>query len=74
MLLGLIGVIAGPLAPLATAAGGVNVTTPFPTVVAEPGSTTSFNLAIAVSTAERRRPQGLGRAHRLDGSLPRWAA
>ena len=53
LLLGLIGIIAGPLAPLATAAGGLTVTTPFPAVVAEPGATASFNLTLTVPTAER---------------------
>ena len=53
LLLGLIGTIAGPLAPAATAAGGLSVTTPFPAVVAEPGSTASFNLTLTVPTAER---------------------
>jgi uncharacterized membrane protein len=53
MLLGLIGVIAGPLAPLATAAGGLTVTTPFPAVVAEPGATASFNLTLTVDSARR---------------------
>lgn len=53
LLLGLIGMIAGPLAPLAAAAGGLTVTTPFPAVVAEPGSTATFNLTVTVPTAER---------------------
>jgi uncharacterized membrane protein len=48
LLLGLAGVIAGPFAPLALAAGGPTVTTPFPAVVADAGSTASFKLAISV--------------------------
>jgi uncharacterized membrane protein len=45
--------LAGPLAPLTAAAGGVTVTTPFPAIVAEPGSTASFELAIDVSSARQ---------------------
>ena len=36
-----------PGAPLATAAGGLTVTTPFPSIVAEPGDTATFKLTIA---------------------------
>jgi uncharacterized membrane protein len=53
LLLGLAGVIAGPLAPLALAAGGLTVTTPFPAVVADAGSTASFKLAISVPSTTR---------------------
>ncbi len=53
LLLGLLGVIAGPLAPLASAAGGLSVTTPFPAVVAEAGSTASFALTVDVPSAMR---------------------
>jgi uncharacterized membrane protein len=51
LVLGLVATVAGPLAPLAAAAGGVTVTTPFPAIVAEPGDTASFALAIDVDTA-----------------------
>ena len=37
LLIASLGLLAGPLAPLAAAAGEVTVTTPFPSVVAEPG-------------------------------------
>ncbi|HEX5828211.1 MAG TPA: NEW3 domain-containing protein, partial [Candidatus Limnocylindrales bacterium] len=50
LVLGLLAVIAGPLAPLTAAAGGVTVTTPFPAVVAEPGSTASFDIVIEVDS------------------------
>ena len=53
LLLGLLGIVAGPLASLATAAGGLTVTTPFPAVVAEPGSTASFALTVEVPSAMR---------------------
>jgi uncharacterized membrane protein len=53
LLLGLLATLAGPLAPIATAAGGLTVTTPFPAVVAEPGSTASFDLSIDVPSAMR---------------------
>lgn len=53
LVLGLLVVLAGPLAPLSAAAGGVTVTTPFPAVVAEPGSTASFKLAIDVDSARQ---------------------
>ena len=53
LVLGLLTALAGPLAPLTTAAGGVTVTTPFPAIVAEPGSTASFKLAIDVSSARQ---------------------
>ncbi|HEY6571300.1 MAG TPA: NEW3 domain-containing protein [Candidatus Limnocylindrales bacterium] len=53
LLLGLLGIVAGPLASLATAAGGLTVTTPFPAVVAEPGSTASFALTVDVPSAMR---------------------
>jgi uncharacterized membrane protein len=53
LLLGLFGIVAGPLASLATAVGGLTVTTPFPAVVAEPGSTASFALTVDVPSAMR---------------------
>ena len=53
LLVGLLGLLAGPAAPLATAAGGLTITTPFPAVVAEPGSTASFALTIDVPSAQR---------------------
>jgi len=53
LVLGLLASVAGPLAPLTAAAGGVTVTTPFPAVVAEPGSTASFKLAIDTTSARQ---------------------
>lgn len=53
LLLGVLGIIAGPAAPLVGAAGGVTVTTPFPAVVAEPGSSASFKLTLDVPGAQR---------------------
>ena len=53
LLLGLIGLIAGITTPIAIATGGLTVTTPFPAVVAEPGTTASFALTIDVASAQR---------------------
>lgn len=53
LLLGVLGLIAGPAAPIVGAAGGVTVTTPFPAVVVEPGSSASFKLTLNVPTAQR---------------------
>jgi uncharacterized membrane protein len=50
---GLLATVAGPLVPVAAAAGGLAITTPFPAVVAESGDTASFDLAIDVDTARR---------------------
>jgi uncharacterized membrane protein len=51
LILGLLGLVAGPAAPLVGAADAVTVTTPFPAIVAEPGSSASFKLALTVPTA-----------------------
>ncbi len=53
LLLGLLAIAAGPAVPIATAASGLTVTTPFPAIVAEPGTTASFQLSIDVATARR---------------------
>ena len=52
LLLTALGLVAGPAAPLAAAVtvGGLTVTTPFPSVVAEPGNTATFKLTISVET------------------------
>ncbi len=51
LLLGLLGVVAGPLAPLAAAADPLSVTTQFPGISVTPGSTPSFSVTIASGTA-----------------------
>jgi len=51
--LGVLGVLAGPVAPLVAAAGVVTVTTPFPAIVAEPGSSATFKLTLSVPSAQR---------------------
>jgi uncharacterized repeat protein (TIGR01451 family) len=53
LLLTVVGLVAGPLAPLASAvtSGGLTVTTPFPSVVAEPGNTATFKLVIGADQA-----------------------
>jgi uncharacterized repeat protein (TIGR01451 family) len=52
LLLASLGLVAGPLAPLAAAAtSGLTVTTPFPSVVAEPGNTATFKLTLGTQTA-----------------------
>ena len=51
LLVSIVGLIAGPLAPLAAAAtgGGITITTPFPSIVTEPGSSANFKLTIDVA-------------------------
>ncbi|HYO41973.1 MAG TPA: NEW3 domain-containing protein, partial [Candidatus Limnocylindrales bacterium] len=49
LLLASLGLIAGPLAPLAAAAGEITLSTPFPSIVAEPGSTAAFKLTIGAT-------------------------
>jgi uncharacterized membrane protein len=46
LLLVALGLVAGPAAPLVAAADGLTVTTPFPSIVAEPGSTATFRLSL----------------------------
>ena len=53
LLIGLLGLLAGPAAPFVGAAGGVTVTTPFPAVVTEPGSSAAFKLSLDVPSAQR---------------------
>ncbi len=53
LLLGIITIVAGIMAPAALAAGGMTITTPFPAVVAEPGTTSSFHLTIDVTSAQQ---------------------
>lgn len=53
LLLGFLAIAAGPTVPLVTAATGLTVTTPYPAVVVEPGTTASFKLSISVATAGR---------------------
>jgi uncharacterized membrane protein len=53
LLLGFLVLAAGPAASAVGAAGGLTVTTPFPAVVVDPGSTASFTLTINVPSAER---------------------
>ncbi|MEI7745149.1 MAG: NEW3 domain-containing protein [Chloroflexota bacterium] len=53
LLTGLLGVVAGPLVPLASAAGsGLTVSTPFPGIVTQPGSTASFAVTLTATAAE----------------------
>ena len=53
LVLGLVATVAGPAAPLAGAAEGLTVTTPFPAVVVEAGDTASFRLSVDVAVARR---------------------
>ncbi len=46
LLLAVLGLVAGPVAPLVAAASGLSVSTPFPSIVAEPGSTASFKVTL----------------------------
>jgi uncharacterized membrane protein len=47
--LGVLALVAGPTAPIVGAAGVLTITTPYPEVVAEPGSTATFKLTLAAS-------------------------
>ncbi len=72
LLVASLGLIAGPLAPLATAAPltlnpDIRLTTPFPSIVAEPGSTASFKVDIATATAVEVRLKA-------DGAPTGWTA
>ncbi len=52
LLLSTLGLVAGPLAPLAAAAAGdLSVTTPFPSVVVEPGNSATFKLNLLSQSA-----------------------
>jgi uncharacterized membrane protein len=51
LILGMLAIVAGPAAPLAGAANGLTVTTPYPAVVADAGSTASFKLTVDVTAA-----------------------
>ncbi len=54
LLLTVLGLVAGPIAPLASAAsgGGITLTTPFPSIVVEPGSTATFQLSLDVNAEQ----------------------
>jgi uncharacterized repeat protein (TIGR01451 family) len=47
LVLGVLALVAGPAAPMVGAAAGLTITTPFPEVVAEPGSTATFKLDLS---------------------------
>ncbi len=49
--LGILALVAGPMAPIVGAAGTLTITTAYPQVVAEPGSTATFKLIIAADPA-----------------------
>jgi uncharacterized membrane protein len=51
LVLGVLALVAGPAAPMVGAAGGLTIATPFPQVVAEPGSTATFKLTLASDPA-----------------------
>ena len=51
LVLGTLALVAGPGAPIVGAAGSVTITTPYPQVVAEPGSTATFKLTLSASPA-----------------------
>jgi uncharacterized repeat protein (TIGR01451 family) len=64
LVIGLVGLMAGPVAPIVGAAGNLTVTTPYPAIVVEPGSTANFELAVeapagtTVSLAADGAPSG----------------
>jgi uncharacterized membrane protein len=51
LIVGLLALAVGPAVPAVAAANGLTVTTPYPAVVVEPGTTASFKLSVAVTTA-----------------------
>jgi uncharacterized membrane protein len=51
LVLGLVGLVAGPAAPFVGAVDGLTVTTPYPAIVGEPGSTATFKLVLTDGTA-----------------------
>lgn len=53
LLLGVVGILLSATAPAAAAAGGLTITTPYPAVVADPGSTASFSLSFQVPSDQR---------------------
>ena len=73
LLLTILGLVAGPAAPLAAAAdaNGLTVTTPFPSIVDEAGQHGDLQADDRVRGRRRRRPVDDGRARRLDRSLHR---
>jgi len=46
LVLGVVGLVAGPAAPFVGAADSLTLTTPYPAIVGEPGSTATFKLAL----------------------------
>ncbi len=50
LVLGVLAVVAGPAAPIVGAAETLTITTPYPEIVAEPGSTATFKLTLTAST------------------------
>jgi len=51
LVLGVLALVAGPAAPIVGAAGVLTISTPFPEVVAEPGSTATFKLTLSADPA-----------------------
>jgi len=51
LVLGVLALVAGPAAPIVGAAGALTISTPFPEVVAEPGSTATFKLTLSADPA-----------------------
>src|SRR5512141_1744311 len=50
LILGILALVAGPAAPLVGAAGNLTITTPYPEIVAEPGSPATFKLTLTSGT------------------------
>jgi uncharacterized membrane protein len=51
LLIAALGLVAGPAAPLVGAASALSISTPYPAIVAEPGSTATFALKIGVPSS-----------------------
>lgn len=52
LLVAALGMIAGPLAPITAAAGDLTITTPFPGLVVQPGSTVGFVVTLTSTSPE----------------------
>ncbi len=48
---GVLALVAGPAAPIVGAAGALSISTPYPSIVGEPGSTATFKLTLAATPA-----------------------
>lgn len=75
LVLGVLALVAGPAAPQVGAAGNLTITTPYPEIVAEPGSSATFKLTLtsgsptSVSLKATGAPNGWANRFRGGGSV-----